>query len=113
MPAAFTEEIEASAVEVELGLDAYLPAAWIPAAAEALVHQFLVRARLARLGIRRLLWREETYLVEYTDRAALERVLAAEAVEVRPLRAGATHLLIPRDRRAPAAELAWFERHLD
>jgi len=148
VPAAVTEEIESSAVEVELGIHAFLPAAWIPGAdrrleilrhlngisnaeeaddalamlrdrfgrlppeAEALVHQFLVRARIAQLGIRRLLYRDDTYLVEYTDRVALERALAADEVEVRPLRAGAAHVVIPADRREPAAALAWIERLL-
>ncbi|MEW6072126.1 MAG: transcription-repair coupling factor [Planctomycetota bacterium] len=145
VPAAVTAEIEAAAVEMELGVRAFLPAAWIPAAATrleilrrlgtieteadaaealamlrdrygrvpaeaaALVRQFLLRARLAQLGIRRLSWRGETYLVEYADRVALERLLAPAKVEVRPLRAGTAHVVIPPDRREAAAAWAWIE----
>jgi len=145
VPAAVTEEIEASAVELELGIRAFLPAGWIPGPdtrlellrrlnsietgddaaealaemrdrygrvpeeAEALVRQFLLRAGLARLGIRRLLYRQETYLVEFTDRVALEHALAGGGVELRPLRSGAAHLVIPPDRRVAADALAWIE----
>ena len=148
IPAAVTAEIEAAAVELELGLRAFLPATWIPSPhtrlellrkmnaiateedaegvramlrdrfgrippeAEALVAQFLLRSLLARIGIRRLLYREETYLVEYRDRVSLERALAKGGVEVRPLRAGVAHLVIPRERRNAAAALVWIERLL-
>ena len=137
VPAAVTEEIEAAAVELELGLAAFLPEDWIPAEktrlevlrrlnaieseqdvaealamlrdrfgrvpaeAQALVRQFLTRALLAAAGIRRLAYRDETYLIEYKDRIALESALAREAVELRPLRAGRAHLVIPPERRTP------------
>ncbi len=144
VPAAVTEEIEAAAVELELGLSAFLAADWIPeektrlevlrrlnaieseadveealamlrdrfgrvpAEALALVRQFLTRARLAALGIRRLAYRDETYLIEYRDRIALERALAGAKVELRPLRAGLAHLAIPREQRTPERALAWI-----
>jgi len=149
VPAAVTEEIEAAAVELELGLAAYLPEDWIPdertrlevlrrlntiesesdveealamlrdrfgrvpSEAQALVRQFLTRARLAALGIRRLAYRDETYLLEYRDRIALEGALAGAAgrggtVDLRPLRAGLAHLAIPREQRTPAKALAWI-----
>ncbi len=144
VPAAVTEEIEAAAVELELGLSAYLPEDWIPEektrleclrrlnaiesehdvteamamlrdrfgrvpeVAQALVRQFLTRALLAAVGIRRLAYRDETYLVEYKDRIALESALARGAVELRPLRAGRAHLVIPPARRTPAKALEWI-----
>jgi transcription-repair coupling factor (superfamily II helicase) len=143
VPAAVTEEIEAAAVELELGLSAYLPEDWIPEErtrlevlrrlnaietesdveealamlrdrfgrvpeeAQALVRQFLARARLAALGIRRLAYRDETYLLEYRDRIALEGALAGRA-ELRPLRAGLAHLAIPSAARTPAKAAAWI-----
>ncbi len=146
VPREVTAELEAQAVELELGLRAFLPAEWIPSPdervellrklvtvedaegaedalalmrdrygrvppeAEALVRQFLVRAALSRCGVRRLLWRGETYLVEYADRVGLERLLAGARAELRPLRAGVAHLVVPRERQGdPAAALAWIE----
>ena len=144
VPAAVTEEIEAAAVELELGLSAYLPEDWIPdektrlevlrrlnaieseqdqdealamlrdrfgrvpSEALALVRQFLTRARLAALGIRRLAYRDETYLIEYRDRIALEGAFKAHDVELRPLRAGRAHLVIPPERRTREQALEWF-----
>jgi transcription-repair coupling factor (superfamily II helicase) len=144
VPAAVTEEIEAAAVELELGLAAYLPEDWIPeektrleclrklnaieneedvesalamlrdrfgrvpSEAHALVRQFWLRAQLSALGIRRLAFRDETYLIEYRDRIALEGLLAPEGVELRPLRAGRAHLVIPPSARTPAAAAEWI-----
>jgi len=145
VPAAVTEEIESSAIEIELGLPAYLPEEWIPTRparleilrrlnaiesaadaeealamlrdrfgrvppeAENLVRQFLLRTELVALGIRRLSYREETYLLEYADRIALERALAPARAELRPLRAGCAHLVIPPRAREPARALAWIQ----
>jgi len=144
VPEAVTEEIEAAAVELELGLSAFLPAEWIPeektrleclrrlstieneedasaalamlrdrfgrvpAQAEALARQFLTRSTLAAVGIRRLAYRGETYLVEYRDRIALESAFARNPVELRPLRAGKAHIVIPDGRRTPAEALEWI-----
>ncbi len=148
IPAAVTDEIESAAVELELGLSAFLPEDWIPQEAtrleclrrlnaieseadaaealamlrdrfgrvplpaEALVRQFLLRERLAAAGIRRLAFREESYLLEYTDRVGLERALSGGTIELRPLRAGLAHLVIPPERREPAAALAWIQELL-
>jgi transcription-repair coupling factor (superfamily II helicase) len=143
VPRAVTEDIEHGAVELELGISAYLPEDWIteertrlevlrrlnaiesesdveealamlrdrfgrvPAEAEALARQFLLRAELRQVGIRRLAWREETYLLEYGDRIALERALG-RGVDLRPLRAGLAHLAIPRAERTPERAQAWI-----
>jgi transcription-repair coupling factor (superfamily II helicase) len=143
IPSAVTDEIEGAAVELELGLSAFLSEEWIreeqtrlevlrrlntiesekdvedalsmlrdrfgrvPDEAQALVRQFLVRAMLAAIGVRRLAYRTETYLVEYQDRIALERALAG-AVELRPLKAGRAHLAIPLEQRTPERALAWI-----
>jgi transcription-repair coupling factor (superfamily II helicase) len=145
VPAEVTAQIEAGAVELELGVRAFLPDDWIegptqrlellrrlndvhgeedadealaemrdrfgrvPDEAVALVRQFRLRARLGDLGIRRLLWREETYLVEFADRVSLEQVLAAGGAELRSLRAGMGHIVVPADRRDAAAALDWIE----
>jgi len=146
VPAAVERELEAEAVELELGIEAYLPKEWIPSAdtrvellrrlaavstdaeldaarddlrdrygripapADALLRQFRLRFKLAHLGVRRLLWRRETYVIEYSDRVLLEGAFAPHGVELRPLKAGQAHLVVPPAHRAGAEEaLAWFE----
>ena len=144
VPAAVTADIEHAAVELELGLAAFLPEAWIPEEktrlevlrrmnaidtpadadevlamlrdrfgrvppeAEALARQFLLRSELVAVGITRLGYRDETYLLEYKDRVALERALARGSIELRPLRAGLAHLVIPPERRTPERALEWI-----
>lgn len=77
--------------------------------AENLVRLFRLRARMAELGVRRLLWRDDTYVMEFTDRVALEAAFQ-EKVELRVLRAGMAHLVIPRRAHKDAkAALTWIE----
>jgi transcription-repair coupling factor (superfamily II helicase) len=146
VPAAVERELEAEAVELELGIESYLPKEWIPsgdarlellrrlaalesdaeveaaradlrdrfgripAPAEALIRQFGLRPKLAHLGVRRLLWRRDAYVLEYSDRVLLEGAFAGRDVELRPLKAGQAHLVVPPAHRADAAAaLAWFE----
>lgn len=84
----------------------------VPPEAENLVEQFVLGASLHALGIRRLSWREETYLIEYADRVALEQALGGREVELRPLRAGQAHLVVPPERRSAAAAVAWIHELL-
>jgi transcription-repair coupling factor (superfamily II helicase) len=145
VPQAVTEDLEACAVELELGISAFLPEEWIPdaktrleclrrlnaiegeedaaealamlrdrfgrvpAEAEALARQFELRALLVAVGIKRLAFRDETYLLEYRDRIALEHAFRQASIELRPLRAGRGHLVIPADRRTPARALEWLQ----
>jgi transcription-repair coupling factor (superfamily II helicase) len=145
VPASVTEEIEAAAVELELGIRAFLPKTWIPSAdariellrrlntiesdadaqealammrdlhgrvppeARALVRQFRLRSALAACGIRRLSFNDDTYLLEYRDRVALERLLDGRRVELRPLEAGRARLVIPSTLRGAEQALDWVE----
>ncbi len=142
-------EEAASGIELELGIDAYLPEEWVgsqaarievlrsleaiaseadaeralavlrdrfgraPAAAEALVAGFRLRAQALPLGITRLSWREDRYLVEFRDRVLLEQALraapAGTQIELRALRTGVAHLMVPDAERTPARALAWLE----
>jgi transcription-repair coupling factor (superfamily II helicase) len=145
VPEGVTEELEAAAVELELGMRAFLPDEWIadpserlellrrlntidgprdaqevlamlrdrygriPEEARHLVRQFELRAVLAGAGIRRLAWRQDTFLLEYGDRLLLEGALAgAEEVELRPLGAGRAHLVVPPAHRTPEAAADWI-----
>ncbi|MFT5462608.1 MAG: transcription-repair coupling factor (superfamily II helicase), partial [Planctomycetota bacterium] len=141
VPAEVTADIEAAAVEIELGVRAFLPSTWIkdvderlellrelnrihtdgdandaltmlrdrfgrvPQEAKTLVSQFRFRARLAELGIRRLLYREDVYVLEYSDRITLEEALAGKRAELRPMASGKAHLVLPPKKRT--AKRAW------
>jgi transcription-repair coupling factor (superfamily II helicase) len=80
----------------------------LPPEAEALLRQFRLRPKLLALGITRLSWHQEAYLIEFQDRVALEP-LAALRIEIRPLRAGVAHLMIPRKFSRAEAALDWLE----
>ncbi len=80
----------------------------LPEEAENLLDLFALKAELEELRIRRLAWREDVYLIEYEDRVALEQGLDLSRVELRPLRTGIAHLVIPPKQRNARAALAWF-----
>ncbi len=80
----------------------------VHAEAEALVRQFRLRLLLEPLSITRLAWRGDAYLIEYRDRAALE-TLARQAIELRNLRTGVAHLVVPKRIKNPGDGLAWIE----
>ena len=143
----------APGVELELGLDAYLPEEWIPgqatrvevlrsleavesdadaeraveglrdrfgrvpAQALALVDAFRLRARALPLGITRVAWHGDRYLLEFGDRVLLEGALrgahGGESIDLRPLRTGVAHLIVPPAERHPARALRWLEELLN
>jgi transcription-repair coupling factor (superfamily II helicase) len=147
-----TPEELAPGVELELGLDAYLPDDWIPSqatrvevlraleqiegaadaeraleglrdrfgrvpeAARALVDLFRLRALALPLSITRLAWRADRYVIEFADRVALEACFARGAAaqgELRHLRTGVAHLVVPERERDPTRALAWLEAQLE
>jgi transcription-repair coupling factor (superfamily II helicase) len=148
IPAAVTAELEESAVELELGVQAYLPADWIPTQdarleilrrlalihdeheaaqalellrdrfgrvpreAENLVRTFLLRCKLSALGVTRLLFRGESYVLDFRDRVALEGAFAGRRVELTPMKTGRARLAIPIGQRTGEAALAWLEELL-
>jgi transcription-repair coupling factor (superfamily II helicase) len=81
----------------------------VPPEAVNLVRSFRLKPELEHAGISRLSWREEFYLLEYSDRVALERGLDLKRAELRSLRTGVAHLMIPARQRTPEASLDWFE----
>jgi transcription-repair coupling factor (superfamily II helicase) len=81
----------------------------VPEEARDLVRQFRLKAQLERLSITRLSLRGDVYLLEYGDRIALEQGLDLSRAELRPVRAGLAHLVLPERARKPAQALAWFE----
>ncbi len=86
-----------------------------PAAVLELARQARLRTRLARIGVTRLSWRGEFFLIEYRDRVELERAFggARARIDLRQLRSGVAHLHPARGaQHAAAAALEWFERAL-
>jgi len=81
----------------------------VPVEAQNLVRSFRLKPELERAGISRLSWREGFYLIEYSDRVALERGLDLRRAELRPLRTGIAHLVVPERLRTAEAALEWFE----
>jgi transcription-repair coupling factor (superfamily II helicase) len=81
----------------------------VPEEARDLLRLFRLEAQLERLSITRLSFRGDAYVLEYGDRIALEQGLDLARAELRPVRAGLAHLVVPERSRAPAPALAWFE----
>jgi transcription-repair coupling factor (superfamily II helicase) len=146
-----TPEELAPGVELELGLDAYLPDDWIPSQAtrvevlrsleqiegaadarraleglrdrfgrvpepaRALVDLFRLRALALPLRVTRLAWRADRYVIEFGDRVALEACFARGGArgELRHLRTGVAHLVVPERERDPARAMAWLEAQLE
>ena len=84
----------------------------LPPEAEALLRSFALRALARPIGITRVLFRGDVYVLEFTDRVDLETALQGKGTELRPIRTGVAHLVIPQDRRSPDRALAWLEDHL-
>jgi transcription-repair coupling factor (superfamily II helicase) len=87
----------------------------VPEAARALVDAFRLRALALPLSITRLAWRADRYVVEFRDRVALEACFAERGAgaELRHLRTGVAHLLLPEREREPARALRWLEAQLE
>jgi transcription-repair coupling factor (superfamily II helicase) len=96
---------EADEVEAELR-DRY---GRIPDEAATLVRQFRLRGALAELSIARIAWRQDSYLIEFSDRVRLEAGLGPTGVELRPLRQGVALMVTPREVRDPGSGLNWLE----
>jgi len=81
----------------------------LPHEASNLLRMFRLKSDLERLGVTRLSFRNDAYVIEYKDRVALEQGLLLRGAEFRPLRAGIGHLVIPARHQSPEAALVWFE----
>ena len=133
-------------VELELGLNAYLPDEWIPDVhtrieilrdlsevrslelheekraalrdrfgrippeAESLLRSFRLKLRLEELCITRLAWQGDCYLIQFSDRVALEAAFAHHKVDLRSIRTGVAHLRTPAKIKGAEAALNWFEK---
>lgn len=83
-----------------------------PPEAHALLESFRLRARATTLGVTRISHRGDVYVLEFKDRVALEHVLAGSKVDLRPIRTGLAHLVIPPRHREPLASARWLDQLL-
>jgi len=91
----------------------------LPEAAQLLLRQALLASALEDLHVARLSWRNGLYVAQYRDRVSLERWLGELApapgegrAELRMLRAGLAHLVLPARCKSPLDGLRWLERGL-
>jgi transcription-repair coupling factor (superfamily II helicase) len=77
-----------------------------PPEVHALLDLFLMKRALRRIGIRRASFVGDRYVVEYEDRARLEGALRSAFPDMRFVRPGLCHLVLPPRERAPDAALA-------
>jgi len=86
----------------------------VPEPALALVDLFRLRALALPLRVTRLAWRADRYVVEFADRVALEACFARGGAqgELRHLRTGVAHLIVPERERDPSRAMAWLEAQL-
>jgi len=81
----------------------------VPEAARNLLRLFRLKVRLEGCSITRLAWQGDCYLIEFSDRVALEELFAGKRVDLRPIRTGVAHLRTPRRCKSGAQALEWFE----
>jgi transcription-repair coupling factor (superfamily II helicase) len=81
----------------------------VPDEARALVRTFEFAARLEAIGVRRLLRRQDVYVLEYRDRVLLEQGMDLAGVEFRHVKTGLAHIAVPARFAEPAKSLQWFE----
>ncbi|MFT7484941.1 MAG: transcription-repair coupling factor (superfamily II helicase), partial [Candidatus Paceibacteria bacterium] len=84
----------------------------IPPQAENLLRSFRLKLRLVTLGITRLAWQKDCYVIHYSDRLALETISLAEKVDMRQLRTGLAHLRTPANLKTGQDALNWLEKLL-
>ncbi|MEO0652405.1 MAG: TRCF domain-containing protein, partial [Planctomycetota bacterium] len=84
----------------------------IPEETRTLLRQFRLRGALAELTIGRIAWRQDSYLIEFSDRVQLESGIGTTGVELRPLRQGVGLLVFDTRVDGPAAGLDWLEELL-
>jgi transcription-repair coupling factor (superfamily II helicase) len=91
----------------------------LPEEAQTLLRQSQLASLLEEVGLTRVSWRQGLYVVQYKDRVGLERWLAEiqprrgeGRAELRMLRAGLAHLVLPATCKNAVDGLTWLERGL-
>jgi len=74
-----------------------------------ILRTYELRASLESHGVTGLSWKEDRYQLEYTDRVSIEAWLGPTGAEVRSIRHGLAHLMVPDGCEGPTAALSWLE----
>ena len=80
-----------------------------PAEALMLLRLAGLRAELELFDVRRVALRDDVYLIEYGDRVAAEGLLGRLDTELRRVRAGLVHVVLPAGITEPGEGLVWLE----
>lgn len=84
----------------------------LPDEVQALLRMLRLKPLLDPHAIRRLAWRDGVYLVEYDDPVALERLFGDKQVDLRRIRRGLAHLVVPERIKSAVDALRWLEQLL-
>ncbi len=74
-----------------------------------ILRTYELRARLEAHGVTGLSWKEDRYQLEYTDRVSIEAWIGPTNAELRPIRHGLAHLMVPENIEGPTSALSWLE----
>jgi len=77
-----------------------------------MVRVLRVKAELDALEVSRVTWLDGVYGIEYSDPVALERLFAESDAELRRIKSGIAHLVLPRSIRTAEEAFEWLEAHL-
>ena len=81
----------------------------IPSEVINILRTYELRARLESHGVTGLSWKEDRYQLEYRDRVSIEAWIGHSEAELRPIRHGLAHLMLPDYVSGPTEALSWLE----
>ena len=81
----------------------------VPAEAETLLRMFRLKTLLDPYHLTQVAFRDDTYLIQYSDRVGFETLFAGLDCELRRVKGGVAHLVIPRGVSAATEALEWLE----
>jgi len=81
----------------------------IPEEVLNILRTYELRARLEAHGVTGLSWKEDRYQLEFSDRVSIEAWIGHQEAELRPIRHGLAHLMLPEHVTGPTDALSWLE----
>jgi transcription-repair coupling factor (superfamily II helicase) len=81
----------------------------VPPEAETLLRMFRLKVGLDPHQLLHVAYRDDAYLIQYADRVAFERLVHGLDCEVRRVKGGVAHLMIPPGASDAASALDWLE----
>lgn len=81
----------------------------IPAEAETLLRMFRLKVLLDPFQLTQVAFRDDAYLIQYSDRVAFETLVNGLDCEVRRVKGGVANLMLPGSVRDASAAMDWLE----